>query len=518
MGTIADLYIRVSTDEQADKGYSQRDQEERLKKYCEINSIHIRKVIYEDHSAKTFNRPEWNKLLLSLKKYKNKIDLVLFTKWDRFSRNAGDAYQMISMLRKLGAEPQAVEQPLDLSIPENKMMLAFYLAAPEVENDRRSLNTFFGMRRARKEGRYMGRAPAGYENRVTENGIKYIAPKEPEASIIKWSFEEVARGVFNTAQVWKKAKKKGFKKCRSRFWTLLRNPVYCGKIFVPKYKEEESQLVDGQHEPLISEYLFYRVQDVMDGRGSTYRPKMEIIEELPLRGFLICPECGKLLTGSKSKGRSRYYAYYHCGYGCTHRVRAEQVNEAFESSLEKYIPRKEVKKLYTTLVIEAYKEQTKNVRERREKIIEQIKDYEERLSYARKLLFTKQIDPVDYRDIKFEYRKDIANLEEQLDIINSSVENIGGLMDQGIDNLLKLNECFKGGDWSESRSLIGSIYPENLTFNGYSFRTARVNEVVNFIYLINNKLDKNKNGTKKNFSSLFRIVAGTGLEPVTFGL
>lgn len=27
----ADLYIRVSTDEQADKGYSQRDHEERLK-------------------------------------------------------------------------------------------------------------------------------------------------------------------------------------------------------------------------------------------------------------------------------------------------------------------------------------------------------------------------------------------------------------------------------------------------------------------------------------------------------
>lgn len=27
---VADLYIRVSTDEQADKGYSQRDQEERL--------------------------------------------------------------------------------------------------------------------------------------------------------------------------------------------------------------------------------------------------------------------------------------------------------------------------------------------------------------------------------------------------------------------------------------------------------------------------------------------------------
>ncbi|NGM89736.1 recombinase family protein, partial [Parapusillimonas sp. SGNA-6] len=150
---LADLYIRVSTDEQADKGYSQRDQEERLRKYCEINSIQVRKVVFEDHSAKTFNRPEWQKLLSEYKKRKVKTDLVLFTKWDRFSRNAGDAYQMISTLRQYGIEPQAVEQPLDMSIPENKMMMAFYLAAPEVENDRRALNTFYGMRRAKKEGR-----------------------------------------------------------------------------------------------------------------------------------------------------------------------------------------------------------------------------------------------------------------------------------------------------------------------------------------------------------------------------
>ncbi len=69
----ADLYIRVSTDEQADKGYSQRDQEERLRKYCEIKSIEIRKVIFEDHSAKTFKRPEWSALLLDLKKKRTKL-------------------------------------------------------------------------------------------------------------------------------------------------------------------------------------------------------------------------------------------------------------------------------------------------------------------------------------------------------------------------------------------------------------------------------------------------------------
>lgn len=67
---IADLYIRVSTDEQADKGYSQRSQEEFLPKYCDINNISIRKVIFEDDSAKTFNRPEWKKYLLDFKQHK----------------------------------------------------------------------------------------------------------------------------------------------------------------------------------------------------------------------------------------------------------------------------------------------------------------------------------------------------------------------------------------------------------------------------------------------------------------
>src|SRR6476469_67230 len=105
---IADIYVRVSTDEQADKGYSQRNQEEVLRRYCEINQIQVRKLYKEDYSAKTFNRPEWKKLLIDAKKIKGKVDLLLFTKWDRFSRNAGDAYQMISVLRKFGIEPQAV--------------------------------------------------------------------------------------------------------------------------------------------------------------------------------------------------------------------------------------------------------------------------------------------------------------------------------------------------------------------------------------------------------------------------
>ena len=100
MAQKAILYIRVSTDEQADKGYSLQHQEERLKKYCELQNIQVLELFKEDYSAKTFQRPEFTKLLSFLKKNRHMADLLLFTKWDRFSRNAADAYSMINTDRK----------------------------------------------------------------------------------------------------------------------------------------------------------------------------------------------------------------------------------------------------------------------------------------------------------------------------------------------------------------------------------------------------------------------------------
>lgn len=59
---VAYLYVRVSTDEQT-KGYSPQNQEELLVKYCTLNGIKVLRVIREDFSAKTFNRPEWKNCL-----------------------------------------------------------------------------------------------------------------------------------------------------------------------------------------------------------------------------------------------------------------------------------------------------------------------------------------------------------------------------------------------------------------------------------------------------------------------
>ena len=243
---------------------------------------------------------------------------------------------MISTLRRLGVDPQAIEQPLDLPVPENKMMLAFYLAVPEVENDRRALNVKDGMHRVRKEGRWMGQAVFGYANKTREDGTKFIWPKEPEASVMRWVFEEIAKGIHNTEDIWRMAQKRGFTKKKANFWQIIRNPVYCGKIIVPKNKNEEVSAAKGLHKPLITSMLFYEAQDVLDGRKRHYRTRMAVDEPIPLRGFLICPRCARNLSASASTGYSSRYC------SCLKRSTPRDF-KAMKAEYEKEILRLEVK-------------------------------------------------------------------------------------------------------------------------------------------------------------------------------
>jgi site-specific DNA recombinase len=510
---VADLYIRVSTDEQADTGYSQRNQEEVLRRYCESNSITVRKVIFEDHSAKTFNRPAWTGFLKGLYRQKGQTDLVLFTKWDRFSRNAADAYQMINTLRRLGIEPQAIEQPLDLSIPENKMMLAFYLAAPEVENDRRALNVIHGMRRAKKEGRWMGQAPIGYLNRIREDGRKYIAPNPPESILMQWVFQQIAEGEVNTEQIWKAARANGLKCGKNNFWFSIRNPVYCGKIFIPKLKDEEARFVQGQHEALISEALFYEAQDILDGRKKNCRSKMYVDEKMPLRGFLLCPRCGRTLSGSGSKGRKKRYFYYHCNSACGARFPIEAAHREMIREICKYVPHPAATELYKQLITEALQEQAKDQRSQKKNLIAQVTAESERITKARSLLLAGDIDALDFKTIKAESEKQIVVLEARLNEIKEDKTDIKALVDQAVDYLGKLDKIYQEGPIIKKRQLIGSIFPEKLTFDGEVYRTTRLNEAVQLIYSLDEAFRENKNGTSDIFFDLSRKVAQPGFEP-----
>ena len=515
------LYVRVSTDEQADKGYSQRDQEERLTRYCLQNNIAVENIVYEDHSAKTFIRPEWIRLLNLLKKVKScKVNLVIFTKWDRFSRNAGDAYQMINTLRKLGIEPHAIEQPLDLLVPENKMMLAIYLAAPEVENDRRALNTFNGMRRARKEGRMMGTAPFGYINRSREDGRKYIAVQEPQASAMRWAFNEIAKGVYAVNQIRLKMNENyrtHMKK--SAFYGAIRNPLYYGFVYISKYQDEEAYFVKGQHEPLITKELFDKVQKVIHGYKKDIGLNVKVLSDsnLPLRGFLGCSECGRLLTGSASTGRSRRYYYYHCVSSCGFRYRADIANGIFENVIQNFKLNKTAATVVKKLLLENYKRYVQNPYDQKASLIKEIEHLNSKLSMARNKLLSEVIDDNEYLDLKKEYKKQIESLEDELGKIGDNIKkiNIDRSLENALENLENIGSLYIKGSIDTKRSIIGSIFPEKLEFNGINYRTARMNNIASCIMLINKQLCKKENRKNDNYIHFSGLVLPTGLEPVT---
>ncbi|MBE9599925.1 recombinase family protein [Pedobacter sp. MC2016-24] len=466
------LYIRVSTEEQADKGYSQRNQAEALQNYCHAKSILILDLIYEDYSAKTFKRPAWTKLLTQLKKNSksNQPDLILFTKWDRFSRNAADAYQMISILRKLQVEPQATEQPLDISIPENKLMLAIYLATPEVENDRRALNVFYGMRRAKKEGRWMASAPIGYINRTTETGRKYIRPNEPYASIIRKSFIELAKGKLAVDQVWKQARLEGLKCGRRNFAKLIRNPAYCGKIVIPELKDEAAHTVTGQHEPIISSIVFDKVQAILEKRKPAKGTTFTLPDQFFLRGFLKCPNCKRMLTASASKSSTgSHYTYYHCNSKCRIRFPALDVNEAFINLLLKLVPEPSYKSLFKEIAKDVFKQAIKSRQMIRTQTFSKLESFRLKLRKIKDSYIEQELGLKDYLELKSEVEEKISALETQMESLPDLEQSITRILNQQEKSFLNLKTLFTKSSIEDKRQIIQLIFGQQMHYIDQQF-------------------------------------------------
>lgn len=200
---------------------------------------------------------------------------------------------------------------------------------------------------------------------------------------------------------------------RSAFHVAVRNPLYSGKIFIAKFKDEEAHLGQGQHEPLISKELFDRVQLILDGNKKIERPNTKILsdENLPLRGFLVFPECGRNLTGSASKGRTSRYYYYHCVSSCGFRQKAELANDIFEKSMRQFALNGNAQ-IVKKLLLDNYKKFVKNPFDEKKLIAQEMDKLNARLSVARNKLLSEIIDDEEYLEIKNECKKRIESLEE----------------------------------------------------------------------------------------------------------
>lgn len=63
---------------------------------------------------------------------------------------------------------------------------------------------------------------------------------------VVWVYEQIAKNIFSTESIYQTAKEKGMGISKNNMWLIIRNPLYCGMIVVPKYRDEEERLVKGQ--------------------------------------------------------------------------------------------------------------------------------------------------------------------------------------------------------------------------------------------------------------------------------
>lgn len=462
--TSAYLYIRVSTDEQKRKGYSLPEQEDRLLKYCMFNNIEVKGIYREDFSAKNFNRPEWKKLITVIKNKSKEDKSILFIKWDRFSRNIELAYEMIGILRKYGTTAMAIDQPIDFSVPESTVMLAVYLSVPEAENSRRALNTANGIRRAKQMGRYPNKAPVGYVNLTLVDGRKIIAPKQPEAEIISWAFHQLVKNIHKIEKIRKMAYDKGLKCSRSHFFRIIHNPVYSGLIPI-KFNSEEQQMVKGMHDPLISEALFYEVQNIINTKRKV-TAKTDIMKAaFFLRGFLTCPLCGQKLTGSFSKGSTKKYAYYHCQRGCKTRISAPLLNNSYQNKLQELVLSNGAVELFK-IILEDCNTDTQKAKylQNRNMVIIKLNEENSILSKARKLFVMDTLKYDDYSELKKESLANCKCLKRELKDINVKLKSIQEQNQLESRPFIDIFQGFSNLDTANKKHLVTLIPPIKINF------------------------------------------------------
>ncbi len=510
------IYTRVSTDDQAEKGFSLSDQKSKLEKYCASKGYEIVEHFEDDgYSAKTFNRPKFNDLLAFVKSHKGLVKKLLIVKWDRFSRNMELSLGMITQLLKVGVSVEAIEQPLDESVPENLLMKAFYLAAPQVENARRSLNTFNGMRRGLKEGRCVSSAPIGYKN-SRDSGNKPIIIHSDAAPLIKKAFELMATGLYPIEILRKKLTKEGLKSSRSNFYTVLRNPIYCGKIRVKAWGDEEEEIVQGIHQPIVAEELFYDVQDVLDGKKKAKTTYSRINNAYPLRGHLVCPQCGKMLTGSSAEGNGGKYFYYHCTKGCKERHKSEAMHSYFNEWLHTIKMDDGMAALYLAVMEDIYKTNEGDRDKEIKKLHTKKAENTALLKNTAMGLAKGEVDKFVYNVVREKVNEEGREIERKISEYEKMDSGYKEYCKFGISLLNNLNEYYTAASLDNKLKMIGLIFPEKLVYSNKGFQTTKPSEILSLLCSGSKGLRKKETGLSivKNEKSCG--VTALGFKPKTF--
>lgn len=241
---LAAIYVRVSTQEQAQQGFSLNAQQEALENYAKALGYDIHKI-YRDEgkSAKDMKRPDMIQMLKDAEE--GKFSAIFIYKLDRFSRSIKDLILTIDKLKDWGIDFVSLQDRIETTSATGKLMFHIVGAFAEFERNIIGDRTKFGMQRKAKEGGFITKAPKGYK---LVN--KKLLIDEPEAEKVKEIFNTFLNQSISLTQL---AKNYGL--TTTGLKKLLQNTTYLGKV---KFASEESQ---GTHDPIVNEELFNKVQE-----------------------------------------------------------------------------------------------------------------------------------------------------------------------------------------------------------------------------------------------------------------
>lgn len=469
IGKGAVIYLRVSTEEQVDN-FSLETQERICKQEAERRGMEIIKIFKEEgRSAKNIiGRPALIELLEFCRKNKKTIDAVIIYRLDRISRQLQDYLSIRKKLSEYGIEITSASEPTGNS-PTERFIESMLASFAQMDNDVKSERTKNGLKARFLAGLPSGTPPFGYKN---ENGYavkdqlvwdKLVKAWELMASGTK-TLAEIAN-LMNEWGVRQTFKGKDYLIQPQAISRIFRNKFYIGILTSKRHLEE----VRGQHIPMVTEAMFYRVQAVLDGRNTNINvplPKrMKDNPEFPLRGIVRCT-CGNPLTGAWSKGERAKYAYYICNKRCGSKsIPVDKLNQAVIAWLSAITPTKEGLAAFIALLRRTYHQRSAQLLKRKETADIELK----KLHELRQSLIQKNLSGV-YSDEIFKEQNKL--IEEKIAAIHVTQNdelvqkyNLEAIVKFMLEKFANLGATYQMSDISQIRVLISSITPTGLTWS-----------------------------------------------------
>lgn len=324
---VVGLYPRVSTEDQFRHGHSLDEQKERMLKLCDYKNYEVYKV-YEDAgiSAKNMNRPAFQEMIQDVKD--GKINKIIVYKLDRLTRSIKDLEEICIFLEDNHCSLESMCEDINTSTANGKFFIRMLTILAQLEIERTSERTKFGMVGAVKKGHFVGRAPIGYDK-----VDKKLVINDLESEVIRRIFDLYIKGTAANAIT----KLLNEEKVLNRKWIptlvdrMLSNEIYIGNYVHRKtVSNEESQKFVGVAPAIIEEEVFNIAQIQKQKNLKNYKRKQTYIFMQSIK----CPKCDTIMGGCSSKSHTgEKHCYYHCAK-CKTRVSEKKIEKQMINFLD----------------------------------------------------------------------------------------------------------------------------------------------------------------------------------------